>query len=201
MGANYDGRTYFTDDKEVIRRKWDNDVQDSQHMDGCSYSGCIGMLTGHIDWVRIEPFNSEYEASEYISEHACKWDGPMAVPFKIKGTKAVPAYVKNAEEKCEKATKKIVELEKELASKALNSKSKFVGCKNCNSKLNKRYLRIAICPLCNKTLLSGTSLKRIEAAKERERKASKHLSAMRDKARATNATGKIGYTIGGICSS
>ena len=59
------------------------------------------ILDGSIDFVRREPFNSQTEANEYILENHSKWDGPMAVAFKIKGGKAVPTYVKNAKTKQE----------------------------------------------------------------------------------------------------
>ena len=201
MGANSDNRTYFTDDKRVVSGNWDYDVQQSQHMDGCSYSGAIGMLDGSIDWVRIEPFNSQAEAEDYISENARKWDGPMAVPFKIKGAKAVPAYVKNAKTKYDQAMEKQRQIVDKAHKDVTNAKGQFVGCKKCKSKINRSYLKIADCPLCGENLISATNLQRIENAKQKSNKMLAVWKEALTKAREANCTGKIGYVVGGICSS
>jgi len=201
MGANYESMTYLIDDKDAIKSYWEADVNYSQSMDGCSYSGAIGMLDESIDWVRVVPFNSQNEADEYISENARKWSGPMAVPFKIQGGKAVPAYVKNAKEKYDKAQEKQRQIVEKISQDIFDAKSKFIGCKNCNSKINRSFLRLTDCPICNAELLSTTSLQRIENAKK---KVSDMLSAWKAanvKAREQNCTGKIGYVIGGICPS
>lgn len=200
MGANFDSRTYFTDDKQVIRENWDADVQHSQQMDGC-YSGAIGMLVyDSIDWCnRIA--DSQGEAEEYISENARKWDGPMAVPFKIKGGKKVPAYVKNAKIRYDQAQEKQRQIVEKLHQDITNAKSKFISCKNCISKININFLKTADCPVCRQNLISHTGMQRIEKAKQ---KTSDMLSAWKKaetKAREANCTGKIGYVVGGICSS
>jgi len=201
MGASFDSRTYFTDDKKVIQSKWDADVEHSQYMDGCSYSGSISMLYGYIDFVRRGPFDSQEQASDYISENACKWDGPMAVPFKIQGGKAVPSYVKKATEKYQAAELKKEELRITIGEDFYNAKSQFVGCKKCKSKLSRSFLKSTFCPICNQTLLSTTSLQRIEKAKNRVNEMYANLDKARFKAREQNCTGKIGYVVGGICSS
>ena len=201
MGGSLDTRIYFTEDKEAIETEWNADVDQSRSMDGTSYSGCIGMLEGFIDFVCIKPLNSQAEANEYVSEHHRKWDGPMAVPFKIKGAKAVPAYVKKAENKVLKAKDKIAEVEQQVKTSLFNAKSQFVACKVCKSKLNRSRLSNTFCPLCNKTLLSDTSTNRIEKAKTKAKEALQGWIDARDKAVKDNATGKVGYLVGGICSS
>jgi|APSaa5957512576_1039674.scaffolds.fasta_scaffold54086_2 hypothetical protein len=201
MGANFESVTFLTDDKGVIKSQWDGAVEHSQHMDGCSYSGSIGMLDGCIDWVRREPCLNEQEAEEYIADHHNKWDGPMAVPFKIKGGKKVPAYLINAKKKSQEAKQKLEELETHLANNIISAKNDFVGCRGCKSKLSRQHLTSSFCPLCHTVLLSETSLKRIEKAKDKAQKAFNHWIEMRDKATKANATGKIGYVVGGLCSS
>jgi hypothetical protein len=205
MGANLDSRTFLTDDKGVIKTKWDEEVSHSQYQDGCSYSGCIGMLDGSIEWVNRGPFNSQDEALEHISENHRKWSGPMAVPFKIKGGKKVPAYVKKANEKYETAKDQRQVLEAKAKQDFHNAKSQFVTCKGCKSKLNRSHLHTTfcstICPLCSQNLLSATVLQRVKKAEQKIKDTCIALGEARVKAREQNATGKIGYVVGGICSS
>jgi hypothetical protein len=201
MGASLDSRTYLTDDKKIITSKWDADVEHSQSMNGCSYSGAIGMLTGLIVFIRIEPLASHDEAIEYIAENHRKFEGPMAVPFKIQGKKAVPTYVKNAITKYEKAKTNKRESEDKVRQDFYNAKSQFVGCKKCKSKLSRSFLKTTFCPICNQNLLSTTSLQRIEKTKQKVQDTCTALEKARTKARQQNYTGKIGYVVGGICSS
>jgi hypothetical protein len=198
MGASFDSRTFLTDDKGIIRNKWEEAVEYSKIMDGCSYSGSIGMFDASIDWVRREPFNTANEAYEYISEQHSKWDGPMAVSFKIQGGKAVPAYVKNAIEKYEQATAKKEELVISIRKAIFNAKSKFIGCKVCGSKINRSFIKDTSCPICNKaTLISATDEKRIARANTKIEKTRFALQQARQKANKQNANGKIGYVVGG----
>ena len=82
MGASNDSRTYLTTDKAVIKKKWNEAVEDSLHEDGHSYSGCIGMLgTGIEKWKDLQ-LPTQAEAQEYIDDNHDKWDGAMAVSFK-----------------------------------------------------------------------------------------------------------------------
>ena len=201
MGANYDSRIYLIDDKKVIEKHWEADVGQSVAEDGYSYSGCIGMLDNSIDWVRIVPFNSQVEASDYISENARKFGGPMAVPFKIQGGKAVPAYVKTAVTRYGTALENLSGLEDKVRKDFYNAKSQFVGCKKCKSKLSRSFLKTTFCPICNQSLLSTTSLQRVEKAGQKIKDTCLALGQARTKAKEQNCTGKIGYVIGGICSS
>jgi hypothetical protein len=201
MGANLDTRTYNTDDKTDIRRRWDSDVEESQHSDGNSYSGCIGMFDSGIAFIR-EVFDSARQAYDYISENHQKWDNPLGVPFRIAGSKKVPSYVKNAKERYDKAQEKHRQIVEKVHQDILNAKSKFVSCKVCSSKLNRSFLRTVDCPICNKaTLISKTGMQRIEKARQ---KTSEMLSAWKEactKATKANCTGTIGYVVGGLCSS
>jgi len=200
MGANPDYRIYLTDDKQLIKQQWDDAVNQSQYENGISYSGCIGMLDGTINFIS-KIFNSQDEAEWYISDHHAKWDrNPIAVPFRIPNDN-IPTYLKNAIKKTLDAGIKKDNVENELTNNLLHAKSKFVTCKSCKSKLNRKNLSNSYCPLCNTTLLSNASIKRIESLKDKARKARLHWSDMRDKATKANCTGKIGYVVGGICPS
>lgn len=68
---------------------------------------------------------------------------------------------------------------KELASAFhfANAKAEYIGCKNCGSKIARKYLRRNFCPVCNADLRPETTLNRIAALKEKADKSSDTLKA------------------------
>jgi len=201
MGAALDYKVYKTDDKPAIKTQWDADVEHSQYMDGVSYSGSIGMLTDSLNFVSVPPFNSLNEATVYIEDNHSKFDNPMAVPFNLKSAKEVPAYVKKAEKKYNDTERDIRRIEDKLKREFFEAKSKFVGCKKCKSKISRTFLNSTFCPICNQTLLSDTNTRRIEKGKQKVKTALSAMHEAKEKARQQNCTGKVGYVVGGLCSS
>lgn len=53
-------------------------------------------------------------------------------------------------------------------------KAEFIGCKNCGSKLAKKYIKVygkaCKCPLCGSSLFSKTAQERIQKASEKAKK-------------------------------
>ncbi len=80
MGAELDFRTYRTFDKSEIRKAWTDDVEASLIANGNSYSGCIGMLGGEIQW-HPKKLSTQDEAIQYLTENHDKWEPPVAVQF------------------------------------------------------------------------------------------------------------------------
>lgn len=80
MGAEFDFRTYRTFDKSEILTQWMSDVDTSLRENGDSYSGCIGMLTGAIQW-HAPTLATQEEAIQYVMENHDKWEPPVAVQF------------------------------------------------------------------------------------------------------------------------
>ena len=125
----------------------------------------------------------------------------MAVPFHVQGGKSVPAYVKNAKKRYNKAEAKANNVEDQIRNQFFQRKSQFISCKECKSKLNRNHLSSIFCPLCNASLFSDTNINRIKTLKSKVAEAINHLQNMTRRAASENRSGKIGYVVGGLCSS
>ena len=84
MGAALDGRVY-KGTKEQASKQWHEDVAQSQIEDGNSYSGCIGMLSGNIDWRTALVFDNENAAWDWLDEKHRKWSAPIGVQIGFEG--------------------------------------------------------------------------------------------------------------------
>ena len=72
--------------QEQCENKWISDVNESYSCDGNSYSGCIGMLGGSVNWIS-HSFETLEKAVTYIEDNQNKWDNPMGARFdKAKGS-------------------------------------------------------------------------------------------------------------------
>lgn len=112
----------------------------------------------------IDKVMSDYDsAKQFLKDNDRGWYDQLAVKFKD-----IPR---------DKTTKKLEELKqkrKELwkvfseNSNKVNAtefKAEFIGCKHCNSKINKVYIKSNYCPVCNADMRSETTLKKIQATK------------------------------------
>ena len=88
----------------------------------------------------------------------------LLIPFKdvdsIKETKKI----QNLKERIRKEETKLNEYIKKTDCK--NYKSKYIGCPQCGSKINKEYIYNCRCPLCRKDLRSDTTKNTINRYKE-----------------------------------
>ena len=80
MGANFDYRSYESDDRKTIEKEWLADVESDQYDNRPSYSGSIGMLGPDIQW-RSETFSTPEECTAFIESTHEKWEPPIAVAF------------------------------------------------------------------------------------------------------------------------
>ena len=78
MGTAFDGRV-FNGTREQATKQWNDAVAQSQIEDGNSYSGCIGMLAGNIDWRTALVFENEDAGWDWIEEKHHKWSNPIGV--------------------------------------------------------------------------------------------------------------------------
>lgn len=81
MGAEYSFRSFATDDKEKITKRWRDMVNTCLYQNGNQYSGCIGMLGDSIQWVDCEPKESQELAHTHIEDKHEKWQSGLAVPY------------------------------------------------------------------------------------------------------------------------
>jgi len=80
MGACTDYRTYVNFTKEEAEQRFLEDQGQSAYEDGHSYSGCIGVMPGGVNWVN-RTFTTEADATEYIFANHEKWEQAMGVAF------------------------------------------------------------------------------------------------------------------------
>lgn len=83
MGAALDYRTYKTDDRKAIKRKFSEACDDARHESGHGgYTGTIAEMNGVGKW-RDREFATVNEAADFLDEHHEKWEPAMAVSFKL----------------------------------------------------------------------------------------------------------------------
>lgn len=93
------------------------------------------------------------------------------------------------EKKYEDAVQHVLEIAEECSP--VRVKAEFIGCKNCGSKLAKKYIKVygktCKCPLCGSSLFSKTAQERIQKASERAEKIKTEWQKEKEKA---DAAGK-----------
>ena len=155
------------------------------------------MLHGIGQWVDKQ-FPNVREAEEYLANEHEKWDNAMAVSYVI--GKPPTAAQKTKLDELSKQANSLFDatfaVERQAVADIRNAKSDFIGCKGCGSKLKREHLRMAACPLCHASLLSATVVKRIQAVKDKHQKVCDKIRDMESK-----PSGKIGWLVGGWCSS
>lgn len=133
---------------------------------------------GHLSkirWIDSEPCANEDEARIKI-EHLDKgWYDCIAVKYydayNIPETEKIKALrAANTQAYCKY---------NELASAFhfTNAKAEYIGCKNCGSKIARKYLQRNFCPVCNADLHPTTTLNRIATLKAKADKSSDTLKA------------------------
>lgn len=93
------------------------------------------------------------------------------------------------EKKYEDAVQRVFEIAEECSP--VRVKAEFIGCKNCGSKLAKKYIKVygktCKCPLCGSSLFSKTAQERIQKASEKAKKIKAEWQKEKEKA---DAAGK-----------
>lgn len=153
---HYDTFKVTTSKKDIY-----NEVNDRAIEEGDYHSSLSA-----IKFYENECFNSREDAERFISEHDSFY-GQLAVKFKqtdFEPSKKLKAlYSKTSE-----AFREYGEINCMFFAK--DFKSDTIGCKQCGSKLSRKYLHSNFCPLCHNDLRPATLRKRIEAAKAKYEK-------------------------------
>lgn len=152
---------YFTYKEDVNRKRvqaeLDNYVAHEDWQEGC------GGLNSPIRWIEnCGVLNSYDEASEYIKSHDKGWYDSLAVRYKECNGKESSA-LKKAKERFEDAKKKWLDLENKLHY--ADVKADFVSCRNCGSKISRKYLDSNCCPVCDSDMRPQTTLDTLERYK------------------------------------
>jgi ribosomal protein S27E len=204
MGGAFDYRIYEQDDRQKIRNHFESACDSARIEDGCSYPGTIAAMSGIASW-HDKAFATQQEAEEWLSNNHNKWDDAKAVSYMlpVAPTDRDRKRVEKASIKVTAACAKRDALITQARDGFRNGKSKLVGCKGCDSRMNREKLvashsyRALQCPLCGYDLVSPTLRERINKAQAKLDLASQ----ARNEASKPRASKKKGWIVGGWCSS
>lgn len=119
------------------------------------------------------------DAKELADSLNWKREYNLLIPFKdldsIKETKKM----QNLHERIKKEETKLNEYVKKTDCK--NYKSKYIGCPQCGSKINKEYIYNCRCPVCREDLRSETTKNTINRYKDNIKKITKELRIEKEK--------------------
>jgi len=192
MGASFVDRSYKGKlTRDQIKKEFDAQVIEDRDYNGHQegYSGDWQTLNG----VRLDDdviFANERDASEYVADHSDKWEHAVAVYFHEKVSTKTSA---KASDQLKKAREGLRTTKFEIAEMIKNAKSVTIACKNCKSKITRKFLRDSNCPVCSSDLKSVTQNKRIARMNEK-------VDSIERKLRESMKKGKINTLIGGWCA-
>lgn len=152
---------------KAFKEQRESDRDCNGHQEG--YSGDFQTVSD----VKIHDkvFDSYNEAHEYCLDNAQKWDYVVAVKYKqsISNKKSLPKKILDLKNKIKNEIDMLQKLKTSIGEEVVNAKSKTIGCKNCDSKINRKFINknSLSCPVCRSTLLSDTNQKRIKNKEDR----------------------------------
>jgi len=176
MGADYISLTYKGSlTKDQVAKK-----VNGQRKEDRSYNGHQEGYSG--DWQTISDIG--YKASKVFDTFDEAYDWCVDKTEKHSGTAVkYREYPKVPNNKITDLKTKITEASNSLAtlrsktSEALKkATSKTIGCKNCDSKISREYLRGPKCPVCSTELRSTTDLNRISKHEDKIKELNKKLA-------------------------
>lgn len=190
MSHNIEYRSYpeKVDKKAVVA-----DLNDYvRHVDW--QEGASGLLYP-IRWLTDDPRPNYEDAQEFLKKHDKGYYDNLAVRYLVpKGdaTHRIETAVAKHASAADKAFQAYNILREKLLADFMETKTRYIGCKHCGSRLSKDYLKDAVCPLCKMSLLSDTATARLEKAREKVLQTKKDLTAAKTKAGETmqKETGK-----------
>jgi hypothetical protein len=152
---------------KAFKEQRESDRDYNGHQEG--YSGDFQTVSD----VKIHDkvFDSYNEAHEYCLDNAQKWDYVVAVKYKqsISNKQSLPKKILDIKNKIKNEIDMLQKLKTSIGEEVVNAKSKTIGCKNCDSKINRKFINknSLSCPVCRSTLLSDTNQKRIKNKEDR----------------------------------
>ena len=154
--------------KEVITNEIDNYIRQETWREG---GNGLDRPIRFIDRVM-----SDYDSAEhFLKENDKGWYDCLAVKFKDKPRNKTTKKLDDLKQKRKETFLEYDKLNRKVA--ALDFKAEFIGCKHCNSKINKTYIKSNRCPICNEDMRSETTLKKLENMKEKINKIDNDIKA------------------------
>lgn len=128
-----------------------------------------------IRWYNNKICSNYEEAQHFLQENDKGWYDQLAVRFRARkpGTKETKKLV-DLRERYDLAVRQYQEFSNYVPAK--DFKSQFVGCKNCESKINKNYIKTNKCPICGEDMRSDTIKERLKNMQSKVKKLERELS-------------------------
>ena len=112
----------------------------------------------------IDKVMSDYDsAKQFLKDNDMGWYDQLAVKYKSLPRNKTSKRLEELRQKRKELWKVFAENSNKV--NATEFKAEFIGCKHCNSKINKVYIKSNYCPICNADMRSETTLKKIQATK------------------------------------
>lgn len=160
--------------KMEVQAEWDDYVSREDWQEGCSG------LPNKIRWIN-HVCDSNEQAEEYIRNHDKGWYDQLAVKYRTTVTPTTQTYKKLVARRQE-ISNTLNEREHKIHYSAENTKSEYVACKCCGSRLATKYIRSNTCPLCKADLRPASALNAIETSKKMLRGIDKKIKELEIKA-------------------
>lgn len=129
--------------------------------------GCSGLYRD-IRWLdNMEICESESDAYDLIDKLDRGDYDQLAVRYYVTPTIKPTSSITKATDGVNNAQKSYTDLKEKIESDFFNTKSEYIGCKECGSRLAKKYLNKTNCPLCGRNLLSETATTRLMNAHDK----------------------------------
>lgn len=123
-----------------------------------------GYGTGNIRFYYEKEFNTYEEAEEYLY-HLDGWYVGAAVKYRnyrdVKDTAEITRLRKQIKDTRERSAAF------EKSHRVYDFKADFIGCRKCNSKINRTYIRGNVCPICHADLRSQSILDKLKGYQDK----------------------------------
>lgn len=178
MSHNVRMETYKENvNKEKVEKEWDAFVRHEDYEEGAHG------LPARIRWIDVV-CDSYEEAEAYIEKHDRGWYDQLAVKYKsyrdFEPTKKYEALTL----RCTEAERSLFELNSKVHYRDV--KSKFVSCRNCESKIATAYLKGNYCPVCHADLRPASLQERLKKLNDLCKKLNKELKEEEKKLKEKN---------------
>lgn len=155
------------DYKENVNRKSVQEELDHYAAMEDWQEGCSGLYRD-IRWLDNREICESYDEAYDLINKLDKGDyDQLAVRYYVTPTIKSTSGITKAAEGVNNAQKNYTDLKENIESDFFNTKSEYIGCKECGSKLAKKYLKKTSCPLCGRNLLSETATTRLMNAHDK----------------------------------
>lgn len=212
MGASFNAVTFKKNDRDAIKREFEQMCEEARHESGHGgYSGTFAEMNTVRTW-HDSRLGSRSEAEEFIADHHSKGQDAMAVSYLL------PAAVSESQAEKIKAAQAKLDLWNDHFNKASEAarrrftdrKSSTIGCSECGSRfqhnvaVSRRWVRhiatlgtqVYACPVCETPFVSKVDETRLVRLLARVQEAAQEL----EETKRPPLSKDVAWVVGGWCA-